>query len=209
MPSSGETAADRRALLKERHRRAIIDAAAALMEETGGTEFTVVQLAERADVSRRTVFNHFATVDDIVITVCGELLGAIVDGLELGSARSDSPFDEVADVLSSADLVEPMAYLTRVLGGPDAGQTPRSAVILLRSFTQVSEGLSAKILQRHPDTDELTAHLLVSALVSGLITIHRHWHAQTGAAVDAHSHRVWQRLLERLLDATRRGYGSM
>ena len=203
---------DRRALLKERHRRAIVDAAAALMEETGGTDFTVSRLAERANVSRRTVFNHFDTVDDIVIAVSGELLNGIVDRFELGAETApgpDSLFDEIADALRSAELVEPMAYLMRVLGEDDLAATPRSAVILLRTFTEVSERLASKILERHAVTDELTVHLLVGSLMSGLVVLHRHWVAATGAAVDAHSHRTWAHLLERLIESTRRGYASM
>ena len=60
-----EPATDRRAALKERSRQAIVQAAAELMDETGGTAFTVDELAERADVSRRTVFNHFASLEEI------------------------------------------------------------------------------------------------------------------------------------------------
>lgn len=207
---------DRRALIKERHRRAIVDAAAALMEETGGTDFTVSRLAERANVSRRTVFNHFDAVDDIVIAVGCELLSGIVDRFVLSVATApeatadpESLFEEIADALRGAELVEPMAYLMRVLGGDDPAATPRSAVILLRTFTEVSERLAAEILERHAATDELTVDLLVGSLVSGLVVIHRHWVEATGAAVDAHSRRTWARLLERLIESTRRGYASV
>ncbi|MGH8879450.1 MAG: TetR/AcrR family transcriptional regulator, partial [Stackebrandtia sp.] len=65
----------------------------------------------------------------------------------------------------------------------------------------------AELLRRRPDTDELTVHLLIGALTSGLVVIHRHWFTETGAAVDADSREVWARLLEQLLDTTRQGYG--
>ncbi|MGH8882710.1 MAG: TetR/AcrR family transcriptional regulator, partial [Stackebrandtia sp.] len=144
-----QDAIDRRTLVKERHRRAIVDAAAVLMDETGGTTFTVDQLAARADVSRRTVFNHFASVDDIVITVCGEILGDsticgeiigdILDQFELGNGPqgTGSLFDEVAGILRAADFVKPMAYLTRIFGGDDPTWSPRLALLLFRAITDM------------------------------------------------------------------------
>lgn len=123
---------DRRAALKARHRRAIVDAAAALIGESGGTRFSVDELAERADVSRRTVFNHFASLDDVVTEVCNEVVGAALDRLDAIASdqqvgqdqqrRQDERgadvtlFDEVADALRSTDFVTPLVYLTRVLG---------------------------------------------------------------------------------------------
>ncbi|MGW6228038.1 helix-turn-helix domain-containing protein, partial [Cellulosimicrobium cellulans] len=71
-PATGP-ATDRRAALRARHRRAIVDAAASLMEENGGARFTVDELAARADVARRTIFNHFASLDDVVVEVCEDV----------------------------------------------------------------------------------------------------------------------------------------
>jgi AcrR family transcriptional regulator len=211
VPASKRTTTDGRTLLKQRHRRAILDAAAALMEETGGTDFGVDRLAERAEVSRRTVFNHFASIDDIVIEVTGEILSGLIDRFQLGEPR-ESLYDEVADAIRGTDLVEPMAYLTRVLGGDepaDAATEPAHAVILSRASSQVSERLVSQILDRRPDTDELTVRLLAGALMSGLVELNRRWHAETGASVDDASRAAWSRLLEHLLDTTRRGYGSL
>jgi AcrR family transcriptional regulator len=44
-------------------RRAILDALAAVITETGGLGFSVQQVAERAGVTHRTVYNHFPTRD--------------------------------------------------------------------------------------------------------------------------------------------------
>jgi len=51
---------DRRAALKAKHRAAILQAARDLVDERGGRGFSVDELAARADVARRTVFNHFS-----------------------------------------------------------------------------------------------------------------------------------------------------
>ena len=209
---------DRRAALKQRSRQAIVDAAAALLEEHGGLRFTVDQLAERADVSRRTVFNHFATLDDVVTAVCSDVLGGLVDTFVENAlavpAVDDTPaamFAEVAGALRSTELVGPMAYLTRSLGGvqmPVDLESPWAATLLLRSFNEVSRRFSVAMAVRHPRADELEVHLLVNALTSGLIVLYHHWLAATGATDDDASRAVWDGYLERLLTAVGTGYGA-
>lgn len=80
---------DRRAELKARYRRAILDAADSLIRERGNPQFSVDELAERADVSRRTVFNHFSSLDDVIMTTCARVLSATVD--EFRAATASTP----------------------------------------------------------------------------------------------------------------------
>lgn len=211
MPPS-ERPSDRRARIRERHHRAIIDAAASLLDTKGADGFTVEELARRAEVSRRTVFNHFGSVDEIVIAVCTEVLGDLVETFE---SRPSTPagttdagvFDELAEALRSTDLVTPIAYLTRVLGTPDDDPSQRRAVVLLRAFTVVSERIAAEMLRRHPDADELTTRLLVSSLIGGLVVLHTRWLAATDGSADTTSRAVWDELLDVLIRRTRDGYG--
>ena len=205
---------DRRTALKERHRAAILAAATALLREGGGRPFTVDALAARADVSRRTVFNHFASLDDVVTTACSDVLGGIVEAFVAHAAASpvgdDTPsamLDELAEALRSADLVPPMVFLTRSLAAYDP-ESPAMAALLLRVFTEVSRRLSAALAQRHPGADPLTVELLVTSLTSGLVVIHRAWWEATGATDDERSRRVWTDLLERLVSLTRDGHGA-
>ena len=208
-------APDRRAALKERHRRAIIDAAAALMSRESGPDFTVDELADRADVSRRTVFNHFASVDDIVTAVGTEVLSGVMEGFvsraTAAPTASTTPgsipamFDEVAHAVRTTDLVTPMAYLTRILG-PHDGKTPWRAALMLRSFHEVSDRFSARMVARHPDADPLSIDLLVDSLMSGLMVLYRHWYARTGGADDDRSRQVWADMVDRLVETVRAGY---
>ncbi|RXR25759.1 TetR/AcrR family transcriptional regulator [Oerskovia turbata] len=223
-------AVDRRAALKARHRRAIVDAAAALIGESGGTRFSVDELAERADVSRRTVFNHFASLDDVVTEVCSEVVGAALDRLDAIASDQrggqdqpvgrdhDSPrdgqgergadvtlFDEVADALRSTDFVTPLVYLTRVLGD-EGGPSPRRAFTLIKVFADVSMRLTAALAASHPDADPFDVELLVGSLMSGLIVVYLRWVEVTGAVDDPAARRAWTDLLQRLLDATRTGH---
>lgn len=204
---------DRRAALKARHRAAILAAAAELMQETGGVAFTVDTLAERADVSRRTVFNHFASLDDVVTTVVSDVLGGLVDTFlahaDAAPTRDDSlaaMFDEVIRALRASDLVGPMATLLRPLGGGD--ESPLSARLLQRSFGEVGRRFSGAMAARHPGADPLDVDLLVSSLVGGLIAVHRHWSEATGARDTPASRRLWGELVDRLVANVRTGFGA-
>ena len=73
-----ELAVDRRSALKARHRQAIVDAARRLIDAHEGPRFSVHDLAAEADVSRRTVFNHFDSLDDVILAACTEILDAVV-----------------------------------------------------------------------------------------------------------------------------------
>lgn len=203
---------NRRAALKERHRDAIVTAAASLMAERGATGFTVDDLAARADVSRRTVFNHFASVDDIVSAVCADVLSGVVDSVvaqvatvPAAGGSASAMFDEVAYALRTTDLVTPMAYLTRTLGAPDEQSTWRAA-LMLRSFHEVSERFAAAMAARHPDADLLDVQLLVNSLMSGLMMLYGHWFVVTGATEDDAARHVWADLVDRLIETVRNGY---
>ena len=203
---------DRRSALKERSRQAIVQAAAELMDETGGTAFTVDELAERADVSRRTVFNHFASLDDVVAEVGANVLGELIEKLatpiEAGhTSVQSSILDELSAVVRSTDLVTPMAYLTRTLGGTDP-HSPWHANLLNQALTEVGNGLVAALRRRYPDVDTLDLQLLVSAFTGGVLVLHTRWWEQTGAADDQASRTVWAELLDHLIDQLRSGFGS-
>lgn len=186
-------------------------AAASLLSEANGTRFAVDQLAERADVSRRTIFNHFASLEDIVVAVCSDVLDTLVDTFlavaDHATGADDSLFDQLTETLRRTDLVPPMAYLTRALGGPAGEWTPQQEVMLGRAFTAVSARLSDEMASRHPDVDPLDIHLLVGALMSGVTVLYRHWFDATGAAESEQSRRLWAGLVDRLVATFRAGYG--
>lgn len=215
---------DRREALKARHRRAIVDAAAALMREIGGTSFTVDQLAERADVSRRTVFNHFATLDDIVLEVFGEMLATIIDDIDANLASQATErsgvvpvFDQVTAAIRSTDLVAPVIELTRIFGdGLDlvhgeerAAPTSRQAVLFERAVNGLGARISTTVLRHHPTLDPFELEVMCGALVSGALVAHQYWYEATGAADTPESRQVWDGLLDRLLAVARSGYSPL
>jgi AcrR family transcriptional regulator len=64
----------------ERTRRAILAALADVIVETGGLGFSVQQVAERAGVTHRTVYNHFPTRDALNDALAEYLEELMADG---------------------------------------------------------------------------------------------------------------------------------
>jgi TetR/AcrR family transcriptional regulator of autoinduction and epiphytic fitness len=196
---------DRRAALKARHRRAILDAANALISE--GVRFSVDQLAERADISRRTVFNHFSSIDDVVTTVCTEMLAVVIDGFRttVTSGERASMFADVAGALRVTDVPGIIAYLWRALGGLAPGD-PQATQIFQATFARTSEEMARELARRYPEADPLDAAILVSSLMNGVIVIATHWIGVTAAETDERSRDLWRHLLERMIETVRTGY---
>jgi TetR/AcrR family transcriptional regulator of autoinduction and epiphytic fitness len=196
---------DRRSAVKARHRRAILDAANALISE--GVRFSVDQLAERADVSRRTIFNHFTSIDDVVITVCTEMLHVVIDGFRttVTSGERESMFTDVAGALRATDVPGIISYLWRALGGftPDNQQ---SSQIFHATVVRTSEEMALELARKYPEADPLDAAILVSSLMNGTVVIAIHWIAVTAAEIDEQSRDLWRSLLDRMIDTVRTGY---
>lgn len=205
-------ATDRRAALKARSRQAILDAADGLLRERDGAPFGVDELAERADVSRRTVFNHFDSLDDVVLTTCTERLNQVIHEVQavasatpVGDGSRSAMFDELALTLRGADLPEAITYLAGALGPLAEGNDPRAVVLAQEAFNRVADHLSAELVRRYPVADALDVQLLVSSLVHGVAVIALHWCTTTDpAAPDARA--TWDALVTRLIDSVRAGY---
>lgn len=204
-------APDRRAELKARYRLAILDAADALIRERGKPQFSVDELAERADVSRRTVFNHFASLDDVIMTTCTRVLSAAVD--EFRAATASYPagdvslvalFEQITTAIRAMDLPPVVAYLAGVLGAEsEDGRSPHS---LGDVFTRATEQLAVEIAGRASAIDDFEVAILVSSVMNGVAVVSGHWLTRTGGALDASSRQVWRDLLDRLISTIRIGY---
>jgi len=202
---------DRRAELKARHRQAILDAADALIRERGKPQFSVDELAERADVARRTIFNHFSSLDDVIMTTCTRVLSGAVDEFRAATAATPigdgsrvSLFAEITTAVKNMDLPTVVAYLWGVLS--DDGDDGRSQNALQNVFTRTTEQLSIEIAGRTSELDELEVAILVSSLMNGIAVVCHHWIARTGATLDAASRALWAELLDRLITAVGTGY---
>ena len=202
---------DRRAELKARHRQAILDAADALIRERGKPRFSVDELAERADVARRTIFNHFSSLDDVIMTACTQVLSSVVDefrataaAVPTGDGSRVALFDEIIAALRGIDLPTVVSYLWGVLA--EEGDDGKSQNAVQAVFVRTSEQLSTEMAQRSSDLDEFEVAILVSSLMNGIAVVSRYWMLRTGAALDAASRQIWDELLDRLITNVRAGY---
>lgn len=194
---------------KARTHRAIIDAALAITSRSGPGGLTVGAVADLAGVSRRTVFNHFATLDEIVLAACTEVLDVVVDGF-LAATSAHPPGEpgpaavaaDVVRVLRSTDLVGPMSYLTHALGARDE-RDPRVQAFVQTAFGRCIADLRAAAAARYPTVDPLEVDLVVTALLSDVLVLHGHWWARTGGADTPASRLHWDHLLDRLLTTLR------
>ncbi len=209
-----QTTLDRRSALKARHRQAIVDAARALIDEQGGPRFGVDELARRADVSRRTVFNHFESLDDVILAACIEILDAVVDTFRAAAAttgpvddRLDTIFEELVRTVRCVDLPQRTAYLWQALGGAEA-PAARQQQFMQVALARVGDDLVAEVSARHPDVDPLDLRLLGSSLLHGVTVVAERWIEEHGGAVTPRSRASWDRLLDRLVTRMRTGYGA-
>lgn len=205
-------ATDRRAALKAKHRAAILQAARDLIDERGGRDFSVNDLAARADIARRTVFNHFASLDEVLLAVCEQELSVIIDRFLADMARTPvgdgsraSMFDELESAARGADLAPAIASMYRILGDPGKDD-PKAAVLTQTAFSRVTERLRHEVARRYPAADPLDAALLVEGLMSGIVVIAEHWLATSGPELDRPALDAWDDLLARLVHSVRSGY---
>lgn len=205
-------AIDRRAAIKARHHAAILAAAAELVAEHDGPDFGVDELAARADVARRTVFNHFGSMDEVLLSVCTDALTVLVDDFlasvastAVGDGSRAAMLDELAVALHESDLPRAIATVHQVIGG--TGSLRERAVDFARAgFSRTGDLLRQEVARRNPAADDLDVDLLVGSLMSGLSVISRRWTDRTGATLDDASRAEWDQLLARLLHSVRSGY---
>jgi len=205
---------DRRAANKARHRTAILEAARALIAEQGGPRFSVDELAERADVSRRTVFNHFASVDDILVTLCTELLAVVVDDFEAqinanpaAEVELSALFDELEKAMRSPALVDVINAIVTIIGETDANSA-RAESLKQVAFNRIVRELIDEVARRSSVADPIDVEILLAAVMAGIVVVADRWVAQTGATTDPSSLAVWDRLVAQLFDRLGAGYRS-
>jgi AcrR family transcriptional regulator len=164
--------------LRERKKRATRDAIAAsarrLFAERGYDAVTVAEIAEAADVSEKTVFNHFAAKEDLVFaggeTRLAQLQAAIAQRppgtsvLDVFRANSEAMLDTVAAGEGDDRLIVP-----RIVRGSPALQE-RLAV----GWEREAATLAAAIADATgADDDDIVPAVVARALAWTLVTIFR------------------------------------
>lgn len=208
--------------MRNRHHRALLEAAASLLADGGTTTLSVDALAARADVSRRTVFNHFPRLDDVVVALCAErftVLGALVrrgvgaplppaaahaDDLRDEASESAIVFERAAAALVEADMFGAMTSARHLLGA-EGRPEPQVLRHLLDALAVASDDMTAALREQHPQVPVIDVQVIVGQLISGFAVLGRSWLAQ-GAADDPAARTRWEALLVHVIDRIRAGY---
>lgn len=177
----------RRERKKQVTRQALTAAAVRLFTERGYDETSVADIAEAADVSKRTFFLHFPTKEDVLLADSDERVTSAVRAIA-ERAPGTSPRDALAAAaermitnVAEGDLPAGLAALRArlVVTVPSV-----QARVLHATFTAQTR-IAAALRAAYPDVlDEVTAAAVVGALM-GAISAAAVTSLQRGDASDA------------------------
>ncbi|RBY84793.1 TetR/AcrR family transcriptional regulator [Blastococcus sp. TF02A-26] len=178
----GRRAALRGPGLRERRRQAtrarIVDAAAELFAERGFDAVSVVEIAQRAGVVEKTVFNHFPVKEGLVFEADPPVRAALLDAVrrrpagESVSAAAGSFVVAAMSGLGSAEAASGVAEMAAVIRGSRTLQVREREI--LGELTQALAELIAEETSAAPGALEpwLTAHAVLG-LYAGLLELAR------------------------------------
>lgn len=210
------TSVDGRSVLRAERRQAILTATRELVASASTTHITVEQVAERAGVSRRTVFNHFGSFDALLVAVCEEVLAEVtaqvLDDVARRARRTvaaqrdpGASLDALCEAVRGADLPTAMVSIDRLIGGLGGDET-RVEAISQSALDQVGRRIAAEVLRADPGLDPLTLELTVAFLMNGVGVLAHRWLEQSGARLTPATRGAWTRSMSRLLRQIRSGY---
>ncbi|MBR5739664.1 MAG: TetR/AcrR family transcriptional regulator [Firmicutes bacterium] len=175
---------------KERSRIKIMHAAKGLFEEYGMDSVTFQMIADRADMCRTTVFNHFSSIDELMLALTDQEIDDLKEffnkegltGKKLIYAVFDKVLEDTANYPAfAAALTErtilagpgdnPLKRLERILSEAlkeEGSNDPASTVILLEGvyFGLVNHYLINGI-SFEPEALKAEAHSLLDRLLGG------------------------------------------
>lgn len=198
--------ADKREATKWRNRRAIIDAAE-LASEHGADGVTVKALAERAGVSRRTIFNHFTTVDEAVFESFSDRIGSLYEQIEqrLGDSRFRTLSEACTAFAAALRSVEREAEgIASDPSKPPSTSEIWSSRIVDGIVRSCAESLQSRIRAADPFETRLFVELVVTAMATSL----EHWAETTDRSLSPASRQEWDLLLSRGLRHLEAGFGQ-
>ncbi|WP_194288616.1 TetR/AcrR family transcriptional regulator [Ornithinicoccus halotolerans] len=192
----------RRERNKARTREAIVAATRALARERGLEQVTVAQIADRAEISRRTFFNYFGGVDEVVAAGTATTLQALGDAF-LARPATEDPLAAVAAALREHPLDREL-----LLDWRPAGQLPEHRLHPLHHqvWRHHEEWLVQLLARRVGDADPLRPRTLAAALMAFFEVVERAWAPRTVDLDADEAVAVFNADLLRALDHARSGW---
>lgn len=168
-------------LRERRHaetKQAILDAAFTLFDRHGFGGTAMDNIAERAGVSRSTLYRRYANKEDIVLEVPRRWLEAW--DIAMGDLDSDSPLGEAVSVGCLAVASEIDSSSGRVLAAYAALNESPSLQSSGAATSEWIERFVALIVQRAPEVEHLEATVIAGAYVGAIDTMMSNWASAGG-----------------------------
>ena len=204
--------ADKREAIRLRNRRSIIAAAGELATERGVAGVGVNDLAARAGVSRRTIFNHFPSAQDAVFEYLSDQVTGLIDrmlrelpapdpsaGTELGDV-----YRQLIEALRTPTLLDELQPVFSV----DLQETPAASLWEFRVTRTAVDRLADVLRERLPQYTPFQIHLVATTLINALAECLDEWLARTDGALDEAARRTWGELLATALAVLGRGFDA-
>lgn len=152
-----------------RTRSALLSAAVRLVDERGTTDISVTDLAEAADISRRTFYQHFNDRDALLVAAVTDLL-----------TRELTPqtVDGMSPTLMQAHFVKYQRFYRALLTGPCAQAVTEAA----SRWFQPYSAIAAREL--FGELDDRTANEVAEFFTGGTIAAFRRWVADAPEPAD-------------------------
>jgi AcrR family transcriptional regulator len=164
---------------KTETRRAIAETALRLATEHGPDHITVEAIAAAADVSPRTVFNHFGTKDEAILGIDAERRAELVREVGLRPA-AESPLAALAAVLRQAITADDAAGRFWLARAELVRHHPHLRAAQTTSQTALEHDLAVAIAGRtglDVDRDAYPALLVAATLATLRVVLARSAHA--------------------------------
>lgn len=181
MPTS--PAPSRRELNKARTREAVTTALLDLLRESPAGDITVEQVAERADISRRTFFNYYAGLAAVIGEVLRSYTDRLVEALPAEALRRE-PVGTVRELLGGATL--DLGFLTWLAALNCHGAAGEQSVLLERAvWNDLGAWFRDVLTERLPEqADPLYVATLADAVMSAFAAATEPWLAGLEGRVD-------------------------
>ena len=161
------TGPNKREVRRQLTREAIVDAAAALFSERGFDSVSVLEIAQRAGVVEKTVFNHFPVKEGLVFEADPPMRTALVAAVrrrpagESAAAAAGSFVVAAVSLLGTPEAADGVAQMARVIRGSRTLQTREREIL-----GTLTDALAEEIaLETHAASDALEPWLAAHAVL--------------------------------------------
>lgn len=210
----GEAPKDKRGALKWHNRRAIVAAAGELTDLHGIHGFTVDDLATKAGLSRRTIFNHFSSAEDagyqylseLVSRLIGEVLTELPDASEHGEQTLGAVYRDLCAAMRAHSLVEALRPL--LLQTTEVKESPTAALWSFRVTSAATEGLEHLLRDRLPGHSRLELQLVATSIINSMAVAMDAWLLRTGGELTEETRSEWDQLITETLEVLGRGFNT-